>query len=113
MGGTEWYGDFPAKSSVTLFTPWSAQVSKVLPVGINGELVPTDKNPKLLGLVLDPTFSFSAHSKAIARKAASRINLIRVLASTEFGKDMKTLMETYKLYIRFRLCSSLSLPQLF
>ena len=89
-----------SKSSVTLFTPWTAQVNNQLPVGINGQLVPTVKNPSLLLLVLDPTFTFSAHAKTIARKAASRMNLIRALSDSSFGKDRDLILRTYKMYIR-------------
>ena len=89
-----------AKTTVTLFTPWTAQVNKKLPVGVNGQLVRTVKEPTLLGVKLDPTFTFSAHAKAVARKAASRMNLIRALADTSFGKDSDLLIRTYKCYIR-------------
>ena len=88
------------KSSVTLFTPWTLQVNHQLDVRLNGVQIPTDKNPKLLGVTFDPTFSFSAHAAAIARKAAQRINLLRALSNSSFGKDKECLLATYKMYIR-------------
>ena len=88
------------KSTVTLFTPWTAQVKLKLPVGINGTVVKTEPNPRLLGVILDPTFSFSSHAIATARKAASRLNLLRALSDTTFGKDRDILLSTYKMYIR-------------
>ena len=69
-------------------------------VSLDGSRIPTEKNPKLLGVTLDPTFSFSSHAAAVARKAASRINLLRALSDTQFGKDKECLLATYKTYIR-------------
>ena len=46
------------KSTATLFTPWTKQVNATLDVRIGGETVPTEKNPRLLGVVFDPTFTF-------------------------------------------------------
>ena len=36
----------------------------------------------------------------IARKAASRINIIRALSDSTFGKDKECLLTTFKMYIR-------------
>ena len=56
------------KSNVTLFTPWTKQVNASLDVKIGNNAVPTVKNPRLLGVVLDPLFTFSAHADLIAKK---------------------------------------------
>ena len=83
------------KSTVTLFTPWTKQVNAQLDVKVGGDPI-----PKLLGVTLDPTFSFAAHSTEVARKAASHLNLLRALSDTSFGKDKECLISTFKLYIR-------------
>ena len=89
-----------SKSSVTIFTPWTRQVNHQLDVVVDNSLVPTVKNPKLLGVTLDPMFTFSAHASATARKASSRINIIRALSDSSFGKDRECLLGTYKALIR-------------
>ena len=88
------------KSSVTLFTTWTKQVDAQLDVAIDGIPVPTVKNPRLLGVLLDPLFTFNAHASAIAKKCASRLNLLRALADTKFGHDKEVLLSTFKTYIR-------------
>ena len=89
------------KSTVNLFTPWTAQVNAQLPVQIDGVPVPMEKNPKLLGVVLDPTFTFSSHAIAIAKKASLRTNkILRALSDTAFGHDKECLLATYKAFIR-------------
>ena len=88
------------KSTVTLFTPWTRQVNHQLDVSINQVPVPTVKNPRLLGVVFDPTFSFSAHAGSVARKAASRLSIMRALSDTSFGQDKECLLMTFKMFIR-------------
>ena len=89
-----------SKSTSTLFTPWSKEVNKDLGIQIGGVDVPPSKNPKHLGVVFDPTFTFSAHASAIARRAAQRLNLLKALSGTRFGKDKETLLMTWRIYIR-------------
>ena len=69
-------GILAQKSTVTLFTPWTRQVNVQLDVKIDDVVVPTVKNPRLLGVVFDPTFSFSAHATSVARKASSQLNIL-------------------------------------
>ena len=83
------------KSTVTLFTPWTKQVNCQLDVRIKGVTVPTLKNPKLLGVTLDQLFTFLAHAMSVVRRASSRLNLMRALSDTSFGKDKECLMLTF------------------
>ena len=88
------------KSTATLFTPWTRQVNHQLVVKIGDGDVPTVKNPKLLGVQLDPLFTFSVHASTIAKRASSRLNIVRALSDTSFGKDKECLLLTYKSFIR-------------
>ena len=67
---------------------------------LNGTDIPQVNNSKLLGIMLDPMFIFSAHSAAIARKASSRLNVLRAMSSTSFGHDKECLSITFKSLIR-------------
>jgi hypothetical protein len=40
----------PPKSSATLFSTWSHDCSKILNIEIEGQIVPTVKKPKFLGI---------------------------------------------------------------
>ena len=55
----------PNKSSVTLFTPWNKQFNTKPQVLVNNQLLPLVRNPKILGVTLDPSFTFSPHVKNI------------------------------------------------
>ena len=38
---------------------------------IDGSLIPHDKNPKILGVTLDPQLTFGPHAKKVVKKVAS------------------------------------------
>src|SRR2546425_7253579 len=63
---------------------------------INNVIIPTVKNPKILGLTLDPSFNFGDHSKITKEKADSSIRILKALTSTSWGKQKETLLATYK-----------------
>ena len=84
------------KSSATIFTTWSNEVGADLPISINGTKVPTIKDPKILGVTLDPTLSFKYHIQNIKNKVNSRNNILKALAGTSWGKEKELLLSTYK-----------------
>ena len=88
------------KSTVTVFTPWTKQVNAQLEVKIGDDAVPTEKHPRLLGVLFDPLWTFSHHAIQIARRANSKMNVIRALSDSEFGKDKECLLLTFKTFIR-------------
>ena len=91
-------GNACKKQSITIHQ--AKQTNCQLDVKIQGVTVPTVKNPKLLGVTLDPLFTFSAHAMSVVRRASSRLNLMRTLSDTSFGKDKECLMLTFRCFIR-------------
>ena len=89
-----------SKSTATLFTPWNKEFGRLPPVTLNGDVIPQNNNPKLLGVTFDPTFTFSTHAAITARKAGSRLGVLRALSDTSFGHDKECLSLTYKSIIR-------------
>ena len=53
------------KSTATLFTPHTAEYHTTLNLTINNKTIPTVKNPKILGLHLDPQVTFNQHLSLI------------------------------------------------
>jgi hypothetical protein len=58
----------PDKSTATLFTPHQAEFNTILDLTINNTIIPTVKNPKILGLTLDLKFNFQRSRKQNKRK---------------------------------------------
>ena len=86
----------PEKSTATLFTTWSNEVNQELPIFINGEKVPTERHPKILGVYLDSMFNFGYHSKNMKERVQSKNNVLKCLAGSTWGKDKEVLLDTYK-----------------
>ena len=84
------------KSSATIFTTFSNEMSLELPIQIDNDKVPTVKNPKILGITLDPQLTFKTHASIIKNKIMSKNNILKALSGSSWGKDSKTLLTTFK-----------------
>ena len=90
----------PDKSSATLFTPDPAEYSNKLTLSINNTTIPTNRNPKILGITFDPKLTFSTHISNTAEKAKKSNNILKSLTTTKWGKSMETITHTYKAITR-------------
>ena len=86
----------PSKSSATLFTTAPNECSTVLDVKIDGEIVPTVKKPKFLGITFDNLLSFKQHASDIKTNVQVKNNVLKALAGSDWGKEKKTIVNTYK-----------------
>ena len=84
------------KSSATIFSTWSNEIGMELPIFIDGTRVPTTKEPKILGVTLDPTLSFKYHVKNTRDKLNKKNNVLKALAGSSWGKEKEVLTTTYK-----------------
>ena len=84
------------KSSATVFTTFGNEMSRVLPIEIDGTVVPTVKTPKILGVTYDNLMTFSHHAKQLKDRVAKRTNVLKSLAGTSWGKDKEVLLTTHK-----------------
>ena len=86
----------PSKSSATLFSTFSAEASTVLEIEIDGEIVPTVKKPKFLGVTFDNLLSFRQHVSELKSKLQSKNNILKALTGSNWGKDKEVIVNTYK-----------------
>ena len=86
----------PEKSQVTLFTSDTHQSKYQPQVYYEGALIPLEKNPKILGVILDTHHTFSPHIKNIVAKASSRLNILKALTGTSWGQKKEIILMTYK-----------------
>ena len=85
-----------AKSSVTLFTPDTREFKLHPQVLIQDALLPLQRNPKILGVVFDPSLSFKEHVKTVCSKVSRRTNILRSLSGTNWGQQLETQAVSYK-----------------
>ena len=84
------------KSCVTFFTTDPHQHHHHPQVFYLGALLPLNKNPKILGVTLDPHFTFGPHVKAVVNKLASGNKVLKALAGSDWGHSKEDLLRTYK-----------------
>ena len=58
------------------------------------------KNPKILGLTLDPKLTYNEHIKQTKTKADKTLKILKALTSIHWGKSKETLTNTYKTVTR-------------
>lgn len=84
------------KSTATIFTTWTREVNTELDIRVAGNLIPTVKRPRILGVTLDNLLSFADYAKQVCGKMQSRNNVLKSLAGTSWGKDKETITTTFK-----------------
>ena len=90
----------PDKTTSTLFTPDPAEYSTQLTLNIDNVVIPTVKNPKILGLTFDPKLTYNSHIRKTSDKARNTLKLLKALTSTKWGKQKETIVATYKAITR-------------
>ena len=70
---------------------------------LNGTPIAVVEQVKFLGLILDKHLSFIPHLRYLKQKCFKALNLLRVVSSTKWGTDEKTLLHLYRALIRSKL----------
>ena len=89
-----------SKTVYSIFTLSPVHIRTTLHLQVQGTTIQKDNNPKYLGVRLDPKLSFNTHFQDIADKVAKRLNLLKRLASTNWGTNKTTLRQLYTGYVR-------------
>ena len=59
-----------------------------------------EKNPKFLGVTLDPALNLHTHAEALATRCYKTINVLRHIKGRKWGASSKLIIRTYKALIR-------------
>ena len=81
---------------MTLFTADPHQHQQHPQVFYRGKLIPLEKNPKILGVTLDTSFTFGLHAKKVVDKVGARLKVLKALAGTDWGNFPEDMLLTYK-----------------
>ena len=84
----------------SIFTLSPVHIHTRLHLKLQGNTITKDDNPKYLGIRLDPKLSFKPHFDDITEKVSKRLNLLKRLASSNWGTDKRTLRQLYTGYVR-------------
>ena len=70
---------------------------------LDGPPIPVVEENKFLGVIFDRKLSFVPHIKQLKAKCQKALNLLRVVAHTDWGADRKVLLNLYRTIIRSKL----------
>ena len=70
---------------------------------LRGEPIKFVQKKKFLGLMWDPKLNFKEHIKYLKKKCQSSLNIIKVLAHTDWGASTKLLLRLYRALVRSKL----------
>ena len=83
------------KSTVTLFTLDKHQFQMPPDITLEDTQLPLERNPKILGVILDPSISFHKHCNYVSDRIDEVNNMLKALAGSSWGQDKETLLRTY------------------
>ena len=84
------------KSSATIFSTFGNEMNETLDIKIKGEVVPTVKNPKILGVTMDCKHTYKHHTQEVKKKINSKNNILKALAGSTWGQTKEVITSTYK-----------------
>ena len=70
---------------------------------LDGTPIPVVEENKFLGVIFDRKLSFIPHIKQLKAKSQKALNLLRVVAHTDWGGDPKVLLNLYRTIIQSKL----------
>ena len=88
------------KTVVTLFDKKGIHSAKNLSVKYGETQLNYVKNPRFLGITLDPMLNFNVNSDLVLTRSNRRLNMLRKIRGTNWGVSSNLLMITYKVLIR-------------
>ena len=70
---------------------------------LDGTPIPVVEETKFLGVIFDKKLTFIPHIKKLKAKCQKALNLLRVVAHTDWGADRKVLLHLYRTIVRSKL----------
>ena len=70
---------------------------------LDGHPIPVVEKNQFLGLIFDRKLNFIPHISYLKDKCQKALNLIRVVANTDWGADRKVLLRLYRTLVRSKL----------
>ena len=99
----EWMSTWRTKLSVTktVYTVFNKSGRNTpLDLKYNEQQLNYERNPKFLGITLDPSLCFNKHATDLAIRAHKRINMLRRIKGKSWGASTSLILTTYKVLVR-------------
>ena len=87
------------KTVYTIFSNSSKTAKKSVKLTIDGKSLEKEENPVYLGVTLDRQLNLNKHVQKLKEKSTRRLNIVKRLASTQWGANKQTLRQLYIGYV--------------
>ena len=87
------------KTVCTIFTK-GCKIGKPLELNYAGSEIKMDRNPKFLGVTLDPGLRFNKYAETIKERTSRRLNMLKRIKGKNWGASSHLIMISYKTLIR-------------
>ena len=88
------------KTVYSIFTLSPVLCNSKLLLKVQNSLIEKEENPCYLGVRLDTRLTFKTHIEDVSRKVTTKINLLKRLASSNWGANKPSLRQLYIGYVR-------------
>ena len=101
---SEWkLGLNTTKSEVAFFSTYTKEAEHKPTITINGERIPFNPKPKLLGVFLDRQLTFVPHLTEMKKSSSSKMKLIGAVANSKWGWNKEELKKLYFSFVRSKM----------
>lgn len=96
-----WRTQISIKKTVWILFQKGGRIQKnQLSLTYNDQPISMERNPKFLGVTLDPGLRFHKYADSIRERAARRINILRRIRGKNWGASTKLVLTTYNSLVR-------------
>ena len=88
------------KTVFCIFNKGCFNINNQIELKFGGAKINGDKNPKFLGVKLDPGLRLHEYAKDVKKRTQGRINLLKSIRGKNWGASPKLIFTTYKVLIR-------------
>ena len=89
-----------SKTVWTIFSKNNQCSPNQLILKYDSQPIKMDRNPKFLGVTLDPGLRFNEYAKSIRTRTSRRLNMLKRIKGKNWGASSQLIMTTYKTLIR-------------
>jgi hypothetical protein len=101
----EWMSDWRTKLSITktvytVFNKSGTFIHNQIELTYHNQPLKAERNPKFLGITLDPSLSLNKYASDLAVRAHRRINMLRRIKGKDWGASTRLIVISYKVLVR-------------
>jgi ribonuclease HI len=91
------------KSQTCFFTNSTKEAKWTPQITIDGKEIPFEKNPRLLGVILDRSLCFGPQVEAVTEQATAKLKILGALSFTNWGWRKDDLKKIYNAFVHSKL----------